>query len=97
MNLSTRWFTQPDQVHLNELGDSFDTNLWYDHLLRYDRDDLCVNLSTRWFTQPDQVHLNELGDSFDTNLWYDHLLRYDRDDLEQNLDTAWGPGWYRII
>ncbi len=41
-------FTQPDQVHLNELGDSFDANLWYDHLLRYDRGDLEQSLDSAW-------------------------------------------------
>lgn len=46
-----RWpevFTQPDQVHLNKLGDSFDAELWYEHLVRYDRGELERNLSSAW-------------------------------------------------
>ncbi len=45
---SIKVFTQPDQVHLNELGDSFDATLWYDHPLRYDRGDLEQNLDSAW-------------------------------------------------
>ncbi|RMH16400.1 MAG: hypothetical protein D6696_18240 [Acidobacteria bacterium] len=46
-----RWpeiFTQPDQVHLNKLGDGVDARLWYEHLLRYDRGELERNLDSAW-------------------------------------------------
>ncbi|MDP1569313.1 MAG: hypothetical protein Q8L86_04855 [Vicinamibacterales bacterium] len=46
-----RWpevFTQPDQVHLNELGDGLDARLWYDHLRRYDRGELEQTLESAW-------------------------------------------------
>ncbi|MEW6320500.1 MAG: hypothetical protein AB1635_05370 [Acidobacteriota bacterium] len=46
-----RWpevFTQPDQVHLNRLGDGLDATLWYQHLLRFDRGDLEPTLDSAW-------------------------------------------------
>jgi len=46
-----RWpeiFTQPDQVHLNKLGDTFDAEAWYELLMRYDRGELERNLKSAW-------------------------------------------------
>ena len=46
-----RWpeiFTQPDQVHLNKLGDTFDAEAWYELLMRYDRGELEQNLESAW-------------------------------------------------
>lgn len=46
-----RWpeiFTQPDQVHLNKVGDGLDARLWYAHLLRYDRGELQQSLESAW-------------------------------------------------
>ena len=46
-----RWpevFTQPDQVHLNELGDSLDAKAWYELLMRYDRGELERTLESAW-------------------------------------------------
>ena len=46
-----RWpeiFTQPDQVHLNELGDTFDASAWYELLMRYDRGELEQSLESAW-------------------------------------------------
>lgn len=46
-----RWpkvFTQPDQVHLNKLGDALDAKLWYEHLQRYDRGELRQTLKSAW-------------------------------------------------
>ena len=43
-----RVFTQPDQVHLNKLGDALDARLWYEHLLRYDRGELERSLDSAW-------------------------------------------------
>ena len=46
-----RWpeiFTQPDQVHLNKLGDSFDAKAWHELLIRYDRGELERNLESAW-------------------------------------------------
>lgn len=46
-----RWpevFTEPDQVHLNDLGDRLDAALWQAHLERYDRGDLERNLDSAW-------------------------------------------------
>lgn len=46
-----RWpevFTQPDQVHLNKLGDALDARLWFEHLKRYDRGELERSLDSAW-------------------------------------------------
>lgn len=46
-----RWpevFTQPDQVHLNKLGDALDAELWYEHLMRFDRGELEQSLDSAW-------------------------------------------------
>jgi len=46
-----RWpeiFTQPDQVHLNELGDTLDASAWYELLMRYDRGELERSLESAW-------------------------------------------------
>jgi len=46
-----RWpevFTQPDQVHLNKKGDTFDAEQWHELLMRYDRGELERSLSSAW-------------------------------------------------
>ena len=46
-----RWpeiFTQPDQVHLNKKGDTWDAQQWYDLLMRYDRGELKRTLNSAW-------------------------------------------------
>lgn len=46
-----RWpeiFTQPDQVHLNKLGDTLDAQRWYDLLMRYERGELERTLDSAW-------------------------------------------------
>lgn len=46
-----RWpeaFTQPDQVHLNRIGDGLDARLWHEHLRRYDRGELDQSLESAW-------------------------------------------------
>ena len=41
-------FTQPDQVHLNDLGDRLDAALWHAHLERFARGDLERSLDSAW-------------------------------------------------
>ena len=41
-------FTQPDQVHLNKLGDTFDAEARYELLMRYDGGELERNLESAW-------------------------------------------------
>ncbi len=46
-----RWpevFTQPDQVHLNKLGDGLVASLWRGHLDRFDRGELKRSLESAW-------------------------------------------------
>ena len=46
-----RWpevFTQPDQTHLNKLGDGMDATMWHELLKRYDRGELEQTLESAW-------------------------------------------------
>ena len=43
-------FTQPDQVHLNKKGDSFDARQWHELLMRYDSGELQPTLDSAWGT-----------------------------------------------
>jgi len=61
-----RWpeaFTQPDQVHLNKIGDGMNATLWKEHLDRYDRGDLERTLESAW--GPDWAMSRYLADTQD--------------------------------